>query len=240
MIRGYDLCWKYQKEKKSPNVLDGVTFELQQGRITTFMGHSGAGKTTLLKCIANLHTEYQGIITYDGKDVRSLSPSERVSTIGFVLQQFHLFPHFTVLKNCTYALVSVVGMNEQEAKKRAQQVLESLGMSSYMNYYPPQLSGGQQQRLAIARALVLQPKVLLLDEPTSALDPESKKSLEVLLLDLNARGLTLVISSHDMPFIKRVMDQVYFMENGKLIEAWDRSSNEDAADGKINKFLSHN
>ncbi|CCB85570.1 MULTISPECIES: amino acid ABC transporter ATP-binding protein [Parachlamydia] len=237
MISGKNIVWKYKHKKGSTLILDDVSFELKPGRITTFMGHSGAGKTTLLKCIANLHSAYEGLITCNGKDVKTLSSIERATSIGFVLQQFHLFPHLTVLQNCTYAPIHAMGMCPAEAERKAIEILTSLGMHAHIHAYPSQLSGGQQQRVAIARALVLHPEVLLLDEPTSALDPESKKNLEDLLLDLNARGITIALSSHDMPFIRRIMDCVYFMEKGELVEEWDKHTEELSSKQKIKQFL---
>jgi ABC-type polar amino acid transport system ATPase subunit len=237
MICGKKISWKYKS--KSQWILKEVSFELKKGRITTFMGQSGAGKTTLLKCMANLHSHYEGVITCDGEDIRDFNPLARASTIGFVLQQFHLFPHLSVLKNCTYALVNAFGILEEEAEKRAIAILNILSMQPFIHSFPSQLSGGQQQRVAIARALLLQPKILLLDEPTSALDPQSKRSLESLLLDLNARGITIALSSHDMPFIRKIMDYVYFMEQGKLIEEWDREIEDLSSKEKIKQFLTH-
>lgn len=239
MILGKHISWQYKHKRKSSHVLKDVSFELRQGRITTFMGQSGAGKTTLLKCIANLHSQYEGIITCNERNLRTLSPVERASTIGFVLQQFHLFPHLSVLHNCTYALVEALGLSEKEAEQRALEVLDSLGMQSFSQVFPSQLSGGQQQRVAIARALVLRPQVLLLDEPTSALDPDSKKSLESLLLELNAKGITIALSSHDMPFIRKIMDYVYFMEQGAIVEEWDQKTEDLTSKAKIQQFLSH-
>lgn len=239
MICGKKISWKYKSKKESPLILKEVSFELRKGRIITFMGQSGAGKTTLLKCIANLHAHYEGVITYDGKDLRNFNSVERASTIGFVLQQFHLFPHLSVLRNCTYALVNAFGIAEAEAEERAVEILNILSMKPFIWSFPSQLSGGQQQRVAIARALVLQPKILLLDEPTSALDPESKKNLESLLLDLNSRGVTIALSSHDMPFIRKIMDYVYFMENGELVEEWDRETSDLETKEKIKQFLKH-
>ena len=239
MIYGKKISWRYKSKKQSLQILKDVSFELKKGRITTFMGQSGAGKTTLLKCIANLHSHYEGKITYEGENIKNFSPIERASKIGFVLQQFHLFPHLCVLKNCTHALIHALGMENVEAEYRALEVLNALNMESFIHSFPSQLSGGQQQRVAIARALVLQPKVLLLDEPTSALDPESKKSLESLLLDLNAKGITIGISSHDMPFIRKIMDYVYFMEQGELIEEWDKKTDDLASKEKIQQFLTH-
>lgn len=239
MIYGKKISWNYKSKKGSLPVLKEISFELKKGRITTFMGQSGAGKTTLLKCVANLHSSYEGVITCNGEDIRKFDPVERASRIGFVLQQFHLFPHLSVLGNCTYALVNAMGMEETEAEKRAIGTLDSLGMENFIQAFPSQLSGGQQQRVAIARALVLHPHILLLDEPTSALDPESKLSLESLLLDLNKKGITIALSSHDMPFIRKMMDVVYFMEQGELIEEWDRTTDDLSSKERIKQFLTH-
>lgn len=237
MINGKHISWKFENKKSSSHILKGISFELKKGRITTFMGHSGAGKTTLLKCIANLHSHYEGVIAFQGLNVKGLNPIERVSKIGFVHQQFHLFPHFTVLKNCTFALETALGMDPVNAKARTLEILNALKIEKLSLAFPSTLSGGQQQRAAIARALVLQPKVLLLDEPTSALDPESKKHLESLLLDLKQSGITIALSSHDMPFIRKMRDYVYFMEHGELVEEWDSQLEELSTKTKIKQFL---
>lgn len=239
MIYGKNISWKYKNKKGSSLVLKDVSFEIRKGRITTFMGQSGAGKTTLLKCIANLHSKYEGMIRCNGNDITNFNALERATTIGFVLQQFHLFPHLSVLKNCTYALVNTMKMKEAEAEKMALETLNVLSMQRFVHSFPSQLSGGQQQRVAIARALVLRPEILLLDEPTSALDPESKKELESLLLELNAKGITIALSSHDMPFIRKIMDYVYFMEQGELIEEWDQKIEALTSKEKIKHFLTH-
>lgn len=239
MISGKNIYWKYKHKRGVSLILKNVSFELTPGRITTFMGPSGAGKTTLLKCIANLHASYEGVITCGKGNLKDLSAAERVTTVGFVLQQFHLFPHLSVLHNCTYALIEALGLTQEEAERRAVEMLEALNMMEFTHAFPSQLSGGQQQRVAIARALVLQPEVLLLDEPTSALDPESKKGLEALLLDLKAKGITIAISSHDMPFIRKIMDRVYYMEQGELVEELDREAGSLEFKNKIKQFLAH-
>jgi ABC-type polar amino acid transport system ATPase subunit len=239
MIAGQGISLELKTKNGAKVILKQVSFDLMAGRITTFMGPSGAGKTSLLKCVANLHKNYEGTIAFQGKDLKRLDSVDRASTIGFVLQQFHLFPHLTVLKNCTYALASMLGMAESEAEERAQGVLADLSMLAYAQSFPMQLSGGQQQRVAIARALVLRPKILLLDEPTSALDPEAKKGLERLLLDLSSRGMAVALSSHDMPFIRKILDCAYFMENGELVEMWDCKHASLPCIGKIPQFLSH-
>ena len=239
MIYGKNISWTYKSKKASSVVLRNVSFEIRKGRITTFMGQSGAGKTTLLKCIANLNSAYDGIIVCNDDDITKFTALQRATTIGFVLQQFHLFPHLSVLKNCTYALVNTMKIEETAAVNMALDTLTALNMQRFIHAFPSQLSGGQQQRVAIARALVLQPKVLLLDEPTSALDPESKKDLESLLLELNAKGITIALSSHDMPFIRKIMDYVYFMEQGELVEEWDQKTEPVESKAKIKHFLTH-
>lgn len=237
MISGKQISLKFKKQNASSFVLQNVSFELKKGRITTFMGPSGAGKTSLLKCIANLHTNYEGEISYKGSPLKSIGHAERASLLGFVLQQYHLFPHLNVMENCTYALVQNLKCNHEMAQTKTKEMLQLLDIEQYSSSYPSQLSGGQQQRVAIARALVLQPQVLLLDEPTAALDPESKKNFEMLLFDLHHRGFTIALSSHDMPFIKKILDSVYFMEQGKIVENWSLEDGGQCQAGKIHQFL---
>lgn len=228
MIKGKNLVLK--------PILKNICFELRKGRITSFIGQSGAGKTTLLKCIANLNSHYEGCIAIDGKDLKGLPSIERASSVGFVHQQFHLFPHLTVLQNCTYALKKVLGLQDEEASLRSLEILESLGMKEHASAYPNFLSGGQQQRAAIARALALRPKVLLFDEPTSALDPNSKQGLLAVLQNLKEMGITIALSTHDMPFIRQIMDCIYFLENGELVEEWI-AGEECRNTPKINQFI---
>lgn len=238
MIKGQNISWSYNTKKKTP-ILKQVSFDLRKGRMTTFMGQSGAGKTTLLRCIANLVNQYEGTITHQGEDLKNLNKLQRASTIGFVFQQFHLFPHLSVLKNCTYALTESFGFQAKEADERAIEILASLKMEQFMEAFPSQLSGGQQQRAAIARALVLRPQVLLLDEPTSALDPHSKNDLEAILLTLKEKGITIALSSHDMPFIRKMIDYVYFIHQGEIVEEWDQKEEFLASNEKIKQFLTH-
>lgn len=237
MITGKNVSLTYQDKNEAKAILKDVSFEVPQGRMTIFIGQSGAGKTSLLRCLCRLNDQYEGSILCDGKNLKQLTAHERASAVGFVLQQFHLFPHMSVLENCTYALIHTFGESSADANLHAAQLLSQLGMDKYLNSRPSQLSGGQQQRVAIARALVLRPQVLLLDEPTSALDPDSKKSLENLLLELNASGITFAISSHDMAFIRKMMDLVYFMENGAIVEKWDKKNGDLASCPKIQEFL---
>lgn len=236
MISGKNISYQFKTKNGSTPILDQISFELSPNRITAFIGKSGAGKTTLLKCIAHLLPHYEGVITCGGQNLKDLTPTARALEVGFVLQQFHLFPHLTVLQNCTHALKKIVGLKE-EAINRSIETLTLLGMMPHIHAYPSQLSGGQQQRVAIARALVLRPKILLLDEPTSALDPENKKSLESILFDLQAKGVTLAFSSHDLPFIRKMMDRIYYLEGGRLIETCDLRTEDPLQKEKIGPFL---
>lgn len=217
-------------------ILNNVSCEVAKQRITAFIGHSGAGKTSLLKCIANLNVAYEGTITHDGTPITGLTAQQRVHAIGFVFQQFNLFPHMTVLQNCMHPMIAVLGIDSEKAQAKALLTLKSLGMDFYKDSYPSKLSGGQQQRVAIARALCLDPKVLLFDEPTSALDPQSTKTLQVLLKDLIKTGVTIALSSHDMAFVLGVMDKVYFMSDGQIVEAYDVTVGSEMPP-QINAFL---
>jgi ABC-type polar amino acid transport system ATPase subunit len=241
MIKGENLNLTYpaQKSRKSVTVLKNVSFTVERGRITSFIGKSGAGKTSLLKCIAQLVTFYKGKILFKGKPLKSLTLRERASCVGFVFQQFNLFPHMTVLENCMHPLFAVFKMTKVQAEEKAREVLKQLAMENFCSAHPSQLSGGQQQRVAIARALCLNPEVLLFDEPTSALDPESTKSLQRLLHNLCEKGITIVLSSHDMPFIKSVLDRVYFLENGQIVDDFDAKKDISLTKGKIVDFLEH-
>ncbi len=217
-------------------ILNNASCEVAKQRITAFIGHSGAGKTSLLKCIANLNAGYSGTITYEGMPIINLSAEQRVHAIGFVFQQFNLFPHMTVLQNCMHPMTAVLGFDMSTAQAKALATLKSLGIEMLKDAYPAKLSGGQQQRVAIARVLCLDPKVLLFDEPTSALDPKSTKTLQLLLKELVKVGVTIALSSHDMAFVQGVMDKVYFMSDGQIIEVYDVTTGSEIPP-QINAFL---
>lgn len=217
-------------------ILNNVSCEVAKQRITAFIGHSGAGKTSLMKCIANLYANYEGSITHDGVLIPGLTAQQRVHAIGFVFQQFNLFPHMTVLQNCMHPMTAVLGFDVATAQEKALSTLKSLGIEELQHAYPSKLSGGQQQRVAIARALCLDPKVLLFDEPTSALDPKSTKTLQLLLKELVKAGVTIALSSHDMAFVQGVMDKVYFMSEGQIVEVYDMTTGS-AIPPQINAFL---
>ena len=181
-----------------------LSFELRRGTITCITGKSGIGKSTLLECIAQLRTIYDGTISCAGKDLKMMPASERASLIGFVFQQFNLFPHMTVIENCMQPLMVTQNISNERAYTQAQRMLTSLGMQEYRDAYPIRLSGGQQQRVALARALCLQPQVLCLDEPTSALDADNSQLLADLLRQLSSHGTTIVCTSHDDAFINEL------------------------------------
>jgi polar amino acid transport system ATP-binding protein len=205
---------------KGQILLDSISCSLQPGRITSFIGKSGAGKTTLLKSLASLIPVTSGVIVVNNKQLKDTTPQQRAEEVGYVFQEFNLFPHLTVLENCIDPLI-IRGTSYAEAKARALVVLQTLGMSTFIDRYPSELSGGQQQRTAIARSLCLKPRVLLLDEPTASLDPENTDILIALLRSLAGEGLIIGVSSQDMSFVQKVFDRVYYLEDGKIIEFCD-------------------
>lgn len=237
MISAKKLTLTTPSNANNRTILNNVSFEIPQGRITFFLGKSGAGKTSLMKCIAQLQPNYTGNIAYNGIDIKSFSPRERAKHIGFVFQQFNLFPHMTVLENCINPLIHVIGLSRALAEKRASEALEQVEMSSFAQQYPSKLSGGQQQRAAIARALGLNPQFLLFDEPTSALDPENSRSLQQVIIALLRQGITIAIASHDTLFVQGLIDKVYFLEDGAIVERYDQQKSDVKDCPRIAAFL---
>ena len=215
MIIGKNVSVMDTKTKQI--ILNNISFEIPKGNVTVFIGKSGAGKTTILKCIANIIRNYEGKILVDGKNPRDCTNEENASRVGFVFQDFNLFPTMTVLQNCIDPLL-IRGMSKKQAEQKALKYLTQLGMQEYVDRYPSQLSGGQQQRVALARALVLEPKVLMFDEPTSALDPENTQGLVTIMKNLVAQGKTIIISSQDMLFVQAIAQRIFVIENGKIIK----------------------
>ena len=213
-----------------PLVLDGIDLTVERGELVCLIGPSGSGKSTLLRCINLLEEADSGLVTVsgvlmgrriDGDRVRALRPRdyrEQQSRIGMIFQQFNLFPHLTVLENVTEAPRSVRGMSREQAQERARELIDMVGLAGREGAYPRQLSGGQQQRIAIARALAMDPDVLLCDEPTSALDPELVGEVLGVLRRLAATGMTMVVVTHEMAFAREVADRVVFMDAGKIVE----------------------
>jgi ABC-type polar amino acid transport system ATPase subunit len=221
MILVDQLTTKTKKSGSSAAILSDVLCAIPEKRITIIIGKSGAGKTTLLRCFAGLENDYLGTITVDGKNINNLSAQERAKVVGFVSQSFNLFPTLTVLENCMQPMIVVQQLEKELARAKAMEMLLQLDMASYCNVYPAKLSGGQQQRVALARALCMGPKVILFDEPTSALDPANVALLRSLFFSLIKNGITVVVVSQDVSFVRSIMDKVYFLEDGKIIEQFD-------------------
>jgi len=223
MIQGHDISLHYKKKK----ILSSVNFMIPKGRATAFIGKSGSGKTTLLKCISGIYPQTARL---EGK-------IEKKGRLGFVSQYYDLFPHMTVLQNCTHPLETVLKWPRNRALAAATDALKSLEMLECQNALPTQLSGGQQQRVAIARSMGMKPETLLLDEPTAALDPVNTKRLISLIQALKEKGIAVALSSHDVAFLRALLDLVYFVEKGQVVECFDLLSEKPQPTPKIAEFL---
>jgi len=213
-----------QKRFGELEVLKDVSLNVQKGTVTAIIGPSGSGKTTFLRCINVLEQPNNGKITIDDQTIdfsNKVSKKEIISLrskTGMVFQQHHLFPHLTALENVMEGLVTVQKVNKEVAKKKATDLLIKVGLEDKINLLPHQLSGGQQQRVGIARALALEPTVILFDEPTSALDPELVQEVLKVMKELAEEGMTMIVVTHEMRFARDVADEVIFMDGGYIIE----------------------
>lgn len=217
MIEIKNLMKKYGKNI----VLKDITENVNKGQVICVIGPSGSGKSTFLRCLNVLEKPNSGKILFEGKDLTNISEKELCALrekMGMVFQSFNLFPNMTVLENIKVAPMRVKGIAEDEAEKKAKQLLEKVGLSDRENQYLASLSGGQQQRVAIARALAMDPEVMLFDEPTSALDPEMVGEVLKVMRDLADSGMTMVVVTHEMGFAKEVADEVWFMSDGYIQE----------------------
>ena len=201
-------------------VLDGVDLEVFPGQIVAVIGSSGSGKSTVLRCVNLLEDILDGQIFLEGVEISEpdVDQDKVREQIGLVFQSFNLFGHLSILENITLALIYVKKMPKEEARKKALNWLERIGLADKANSYPDKLSGGQQQRTAIVRAIAMEPKVLLLDEVTSALDPELVGEVLSLIKDLKASGTTILMATHELSFAREVADWVIFLERGKILE----------------------
>jgi polar amino acid transport system ATP-binding protein len=201
------------------HALRGVSLEVYPQEVVVVIGPSGSGKSTLLRCINRLESVDRGSIVVDGIPMdRPKNINLIRAEVGMVFQLFNLFPHLTVMDNVVLAQKVVRKRDREGARQVALDLLHKVGIPEKVAAYPSQLSGGQQQRVAIARALAMQPKIMLFDEPTSALDPEMIKEVLDVMLDLAAGGMTMVVVSHEMGFVRAAADRVVFMDEGKIVE----------------------
>ncbi len=213
-------CQQVRKVFGDHVILDGLSLDVGEHEVVALIGASGSGKSTLLRCV-NLLTEIDdGTIHLDGDEITDprADPDEVRQRIGLVFQSYNLFPHMTVLDNITLAPVRVHKKPVKEAREQAIQWLDRVGLADKSGSYPDRLSGGQQQRVAIVRALVNNPRLLLLDEVTSALDPELVGEVLTMIRDLKGEGMTMVLATHEMGFAKQVADRVAFLDGGKVLE----------------------
>jgi len=202
------------------HVLRDVSLAVRERERVVVCGPSGSGKSTMIRCINRLETHQEGEIVVDGieltDDLRNIDAIRR--EVGMVFQSFNLFPHLTILENCTLAPIWVRKMPKKEAEDLAMEFLSRVRIPEQARKYPGQLSGGQQQRVAIARALCMRPKIMLFDEPTSALDPEMIKEVLDVMVELAESGMTMVVVTHEMGFARTVADRVVFMDRGEVVE----------------------
>ena len=221
---------RVRKSFGAHQVLRDVSLEVRAGTVTVLLGPSGSGKSTLLRCVNHLETIDGGRIVVDGELIGYRQTGNKIYEmtarqiarqrrgIGMVFQQFNLFPHMTALENIVEAPVGVVGRSRAGARDRARALLDRVGLVDFADHYPAQLSGGQQQRIAIARALAMEPRVMLFDEPTSALDPELVGDVLEVMNELAREGMTMIVVTHEIGFARSVADQVVFMDGGVVVE----------------------
>lgn len=201
-------------------VLKDISVNIKKGEVIAIIGPSGSGKSTFLRCLNLLEEPTGGAIYIKDKNLMDDKTDINLvrRNVGMVFQHFNLFPHKTVLENLTLAPMKVKNMKQSEIEKKAFMLLEKVGLKEKASAYPNQLSGGQKQRIAIARALAMDPEVILFDEPTSALDPEMIKEVLDVMKELAEEGMTMIIVTHEMGFAKNVADRVFFMDRGNILE----------------------
>lgn len=205
---------------KDIQVLKGIDIDIFKGDVVVVLGPSGSGKSTFLRCLNRLEEPTGGHIFFEGTDITDPKVNINVhrQKMGMVFQQFNLFPHLTIKENIKLAPVTLKIMSDSEAEQKAMELLERVGLPDKAEAYPKQLSGGQQQRIAIARALAMNPEVMLFDEPTSALDPEMVGEVLQLMKELADDGMTMVVVTHEMGFAREVGTRVLFMDGGNIAE----------------------
>ena len=239
LISVKNLCKEYNKGEVK--ALNDCNIDIKQGEVVAIIGPSGSGKSTLLRSLNLLETPTRGEIYFDGVNLadKKVNIDEHRRRMGMVFQHFNLFPHKTVLQNITMAPVQLKLMSKEEAKQKAHQLLERIGLADKANEYPSRLSGGQKQRIAIVRSLAMNPEVMLFDEPTSALDPEMVGEVLALIKQLATEGMTMVIVTHEMGFAREVASRVVFMADGTIMEEnTPKELFENPKDARLKDFLS--
>lgn len=237
MIQVKDLHKSFGKN----NVLNGISTDIKKGEVVVVIGPSGSGKSTFLRSLNLLEQPTSGSIIFDGDEITD--PKTDIDLhrqkMGMVFQHFNLFPHKTIRENITLAPVTLKKMTKEEADKRADELLERVGLADKANAYPEQLSGGQKQRIAIVRSLAMDPEVMLFDEPTSALDPEMVGEVLDLMKQLAREGMTMVVVTHEMGFAREVGTRVVFIDEGKIKEqAEPEEFFSNPKDERLKEFLS--
>ena len=223
MAIGNDVVIELSHLEKSfgeNSVLRDINLSVKKGEVISVIGSSGSGKSTMLRCINLLETPSSGTIFYKGVDIqdKSVKLTEFRAKVAMVFQQFNLFNNMTALDNCVKPQMIVLKRTREKATRIALDFIEKVGMSAYINAKPSQLSGGQKQRIAIARALSMNPEVILFDEPTSALDPEMVGEVLEVMQNLAKSGYTMIVVTHEMGFAREVSDRVIFMDGGYIVE----------------------
>jgi arginine/lysine/histidine transport system ATP-binding protein len=216
VIRVNNLHKSFEKNE----VLKGINEHIEKGEVVVVIGPSGSGKSTFLRCLNLLEVPTSGEIIFEGKNItdKKVDINKIREKMGMVFQQFNLFPHKTVLDNLTIAPIKVKGVSKADAEKKAKELLDRVGLLNKADAYPSSLSGGQKQRIAIARALAMDPDVMLFDEPTSALDPEMVGEVLNVMKELAKEGMTMVVVTHEMGFAREVGDRILFMDKGNIME----------------------
>ena len=209
---------KLKKKFGKNEILKGIDLVIEKGDRVAIIGPSGCGKSTFLRCLNMIEPPTSGKVIFEGKDLTNPKTNLYLmrEKIGMVFQQFNLFPHLTVEKNIILAPVKLGVLSEEDAIKKADELLERIGLLDKKNHYPDELSGGQKQRVAIARSLIMNPDIILFDEPTSALDPEMVGEVLELIKQIGDEGMTMVIVSHEMNFVKSCANKVVFLDGGKV------------------------
>ena len=222
-------------------VLKGVNEHIEKGEKVVVIGPSGSGKSTFLRCLNLLEEPTGGEIIFEGQNITAKDTDINLvrRRMGMVFQQFNLFPHLTVRENIKLAPVKLKVMTDEEADKRALELLARVGLPDKADSYPAQLSGGQQQRVAIARALAMKPEIMLFDEPTSALDPELVGEVLNVMRSLAKAGMTMVVVTHEIGFAREVADQVVFMDGGVVVEQGGPEIIDNPREPRFKDFLQH-